>query len=65
MSEYSYTVLSPEGKAIMGTKYEQYRYPAEIEAQMLDLGYKIQINGKRLTKKEVADALGKKKKKVK
>ena len=62
MSEYSYKVLSPEGKEIAGTKYEKYRYPAEIEAQMLDLGYKIQINGKRLTKKEVADALGKKRK---
>ena len=43
----------------MQTEYENLRYPPEIEAQMLSLGYKITINGKRLTKKEAAEAVEK------
>ena len=52
---YDYTVFSPDGAPILHTAYEKYRYPPKIELQMLDLGYKIRINGKRLTKKEAAE----------
>lgn len=61
MPGFSYVVISPEGKPIMSTEYKQYRYPPKVEAQMLEAGYKIQLNGKRITKKEVAELLGKKK----
>lgn len=56
---YDYTVYAPSGRAIMGTAYPSLRYPPEIEANMLSLGYKITINGKRLTKKEAAENLAK------
>lgn len=54
-----YTVTDPGGRAVMSTEYENLRYPPDIELQMLELGYKIAINGKRLTKKEATDAAAK------
>lgn len=59
MSAYMYVVSEPGGRPIMQTEYENLRYPPEIELQMLNLGYKITINGKRLTKKEATDAAAK------
>ena len=58
-----YVVADPDGRAVMSTEYENLRYPPEIELQMLNLGYKITINGKRLTKKEATEAAAKPKKK--
>ena len=52
---YDYTVFSPDGKPILHTAVEKLRYSPSVEAQMLSLGYKITINGKRLTKKEAAE----------
>lgn len=52
---YDYTVFSPEGAPILHTAVEKLRYSPPVEAQMLSLGYKITINGKRLTKKEAAE----------
>ena len=52
---YDYTVFSPEGAPILHTAVENLRYSPPVEAQMLSLGYKITINGKRLTKKEAAE----------
>ena len=57
MNGYEYRVFAPAGNAVMGTNSASLRYPPEIEAQMLSLGYKITINGKRLTKKEAAEAM--------
>lgn len=52
---YDYTVFSPDGAPILHTAVEKLRYSPPVEAQMLSLGYKITINGKRLTKKEAAE----------
>ena len=52
---YDYTVFAPDGRAILHTAVEKLRYPPPVEAQMLSLGYRITINGKRLTKKEAAE----------
>ena len=52
---YDYTVLSPDGAPILHTAVEKLRYSPPVEAQMLSIGYKITINGKRLTKKEAAE----------
>ena len=52
---YDYTVFSPEGAPILHTAVENLRYSPPVEAQMLSLGYKITINGRRLTKKEAAE----------
>ena len=57
--EYSYTVTSPGGVPMMRTAYERYRYDAQTELSMLDAGYTIRINGKRLTKKAVQERIGK------
>ena len=56
---YDYTVFSPDGAPILHTAVENLRYPPPVEAQMLSLGYKITINGRRLTKKEAADKMKK------
>ena len=52
---YDYTVFSPDGAPILHTAIEKLRYSPPVEAQMLSLGYKITINGRRLTKKEAAE----------
>lgn len=52
---YDYTVFSPDGAPILHTAVEKLRYSPPVEAQMLSLGYKITINGKRLTKKEASE----------
>ena len=58
-SDYSYAVTSPAGVPMMRTAYERYRYDAQTELSMLDAGYTIRINGKRLTKKTVQERMGK------
>ena len=52
---YDYKVYSPTGRAIMRTAHESCRYPPQTEAQMLALGYRITVNGKRLTKKAASE----------
>lgn len=54
---YDYVVISPQGAPIVHTAYASLRYAPKIEAQLLDLGYKIVISGKRLTKKEAAERM--------
>lgn len=60
--KYLYVVQDDTGQRVMSTEYRQYRYPPEIEMQMLSLGYRITENGKRITKKETAEKLSRKRK---
>lgn len=60
---FSYRVLSPTGEPRMSTEYENLRYPPEVEAAILEAGYRIVINGRRLTKKEAAERTAQRKKK--
>ena len=59
---FDYVVVSPQGVPVLHTSYKALRYAPKIEAQMLDLGYKITISGKRLTKKEAAERMKSKRK---
>lgn len=67
MSDCSYEVFGPSGQPMM-VSAAGIRYPREIELSMLDAGYTIKINGRKLTKTELrrnanatsrADRLGK------
>lgn len=51
-TEYPYQVYSPLGQLVLEATLD-CRYPADIELRMLDVGFTIQIHGKRLTKPEV------------
>ena len=50
--EQTYVVYNPDGRMMMQTSISS-RYDRESERILLDAGYTIKINGKRLTKKEV------------
>ena len=50
--EQTYVVYNPEGRMMLQTSILS-RYDRESEMVLLDAGYTIKINGKRLTKKEV------------
>ena len=54
---YLYQVTSPGGVPMMRTEHPEYRYDAETELQMLDAGYRITVNGKRVTKKSLLEAI--------
>lgn len=54
---YRYEVTSPYGVPVMLTEHPELRYDAETELQMLSLGYKLTVNGKRVTKKDVNQRL--------
>ena len=67
MSNCSYEVLDPSGQLVM-VSTAGIRYSRQIELSMLDAGYTIKINGRKLTKTELrrnanapsrADRLGK------
>lgn len=49
MREYE---VSRHGQVLMHGPLE-CRYPPELELQMLEAGYEIRVNGKKLTKKGV------------
>lgn len=49
---HNYEVIGPDGQPKMEA-LESCRYPRHIELQMLEAGYTIRLNGKRLTKAEI------------
>ena len=48
-----YTVTAPSGIVMMHSESD-FRYPPDIELQMISAGFVIRLNGKKLTKKEVS-----------
>ena len=50
--EYPYVVISPEGNVVLQAK-ASCRYSRQMELAMLDAGYQIRLEGRRLTKKEL------------
>lgn len=52
MDKFNYRVINPLGVPILRTLSE-CRYPPETELQMLEEGYTIMIDDKRLTKTDV------------
>lgn len=50
--DYPYEVISPSGQPLMEAT-ESCRYPRRIELDILDAGYTIRLNGKKLTKTEI------------
>lgn len=51
--EYPYEVIPPPGQPGGLEAPESCRYPKETERSLLDAGYTIKLNGKKITKKEV------------
>lgn len=52
MIDYPYQVFSPTGQPLMEAP-ESCRYPRKVELSILDAGYTIKLNGKRITKAEL------------
>ena len=50
----SYKVYDRDGRCRLSTTVE-CRYEKEIEADLMDAGYVIKIDGKKLTKKDVRE----------
>ena len=50
MDKFPYKVYNRDGRLMFQTK--EGRYPKAIERSLLEAGYTIKINGKRITKKE-------------
>ena len=57
MMEYPYQVTNPGGDIVLQSTV---RYPGKTELDMLDHGYTIKHNGRRLTKTEVRKELSQK-----
>lgn len=51
MEELPYQVFNPQGVGIMQAP-EKCRYPRRVEISILEAGYTIRLNGKRITKTE-------------
>ena len=52
MPELPYQVFSPSGQRVMSSP-ESCRYPPHIELNMLESGYTIRLQGKKITKTEI------------
>ena len=52
MKELPYQVFNPQGVGIMEAQ-EKHRYSRRIELSILEAGYSIRLNGKRITKTEL------------
>lgn len=50
--KYPYKVYDRYGELVLQAK-ENCRYPKEIELGLLEHGYTIKLNGRKITKKEV------------
>lgn len=57
--EYPYEVINPSGQTVM-TSAANCRYSRLQELMLLENGYTIKLNGKRLTKAEIRKELGRK-----
>ena len=55
--EYPYQVINPNGVSVLRSTV---RYSSRIELDLLEHGYTVKLNGKRLTKTEVRKGLGRK-----
>lgn len=53
MANYPYKVYDQSGRLVMQAT-EGCRYDRETEKSLLESGHTIRLNGKRITKKEVA-----------
>ncbi len=52
MDKLNYIIINPQGETVLVSS-ESHRYRPERELQMLEDGYTIKINDKRLTKADV------------
>jgi hypothetical protein len=52
MTDFPYTVYNSSGVPVMGAP-EECRYPPKTEMSILEAGYAIRLNGKRITKADV------------
>ena len=52
-NKFEYKVYSPAETLLMQANSPYCRYAPDIERGMLNSGYKIVLNGKRLTKKSI------------
>ena len=52
MDKETYQVFDRQGACIMAAP-ASCRYPARVELSILDAGYTIRLNGKRITKTEL------------
>lgn len=59
MTEFNYHVFNPQGICIMEAP-ESCRYPRRVELSILEAGYTIRLNGKRITKTEIRKEVGRK-----
>ena len=50
--EYSYVVTGPGGNVVLQAA-AGCRYPKETERDLLESGYQIRLDGRKLTKKEI------------
>lgn len=57
--ELPYQVINPSGQPVMESP-ESCRYPRRIELDMLDAGYTIKLNGRKLTKSDIRKEVGRK-----
>ena len=55
--EHPYQVINPGGDCVLTSSV---RYSKQTELDMLDHGYTIKLNGRKLTKTEVRKELGRK-----
>lgn len=52
--KYPYKVFNSDGVQVLQAK-ESCRHPKKVELDLLENGYTIKLNGRKLTKKEVKD----------
>lgn len=52
MEDLPYQIFNPSGQCVMHAP-ESCRYPRRIELDMLEAGYTVRLNGKKITKAEV------------
>ena len=52
--EYSYVVINPAGDVVLQAA-EGCRYPKHVELDLMEQGYTLRLNGRRLTKKEIKE----------
>ena len=51
--KYPYEVIPPPGQLGGVVAPESCRYPKHVELQLMEAGYTIKLQGKKITKKEV------------
>lgn len=52
MDKHPYKVFNPDGNVVLQSTAD-CRYPKQMELQMLEAGYTIRLNGKKLTKTDL------------